>query len=545
MACTVPSSYTGESVRGTIYRLYGQRPNVPLSILHATVPPVTASLLQQRADVFDAILDCIHDELYTSNSAIDRDVATCSSVITDHWLLSVPESLRCDEKAVVNYLGMLVAIDFCHWAEVPCNGRRCATARVGEEVTGFGGFYAAVEPPSGDSGLMNRGTTATAAVAELFTEPSNTAPTELGAPPTVVTATATLLRGSAAMMYLLRRAVEVHHLPWFHPDFLQCFRGDTAAAMSALSVCFIGCREDGVTPLWMPCTRERVELLLSLADAFVSRRTSYYALLRECDGFIFAPDAAAAAKASCGFVPALVRFHPRYCDFVRVPVEGPGCLSVNAGEAASRVRILPVLKLSQLTALAIEQALTALWRYQAANSPSSASRISTAPPSTPADSWLADRAACVAHAGLESSTTGLHSSLSGVFVDSAKLSICCDYQIPKALRAAGLLLYDDYLACLVDRHVLLLPGSVEEVSIRVATLIAAERLLEFLNTPEQKQALLARGAGAAAAEVPGAAVQLPEKKSCNVMHLDYALWYVGRYMLPRKARHHLCRTIMY
>ncbi|CBZ26013.1 conserved hypothetical protein [Leishmania mexicana MHOM/GT/2001/U1103] len=545
MAHSVPSSYTGESVRSAICRLYGQRSDVPLTVLHATVPPVTASLVQQCSSVLDAILDCIHDQLYPKHSAVGENADTRSFAITNHWLLSVPESLRFDEAAVVNYLGMMVAIDFCHWAEVPCKAGRTTTASVGEEVTGFAGFYVAVDPPSGESALRNGGTTDSAAVAELFTELSSAVPKELGTLPTAPAAAPTVLRGSAAMMYLLRRAVEVYHVPWFRPDFLQRFRGDTAAAMSALRLCFLGCEQDGITPLWMPCTRERVELLLSLADAFVAHQTSYYELLRACGGFLFAPDAAAAATAPCGFVPSLVRLHPRYGDFACVPVEGTGCLGGNTGEAAPDVCIVPVLKLSQLTALAIEQALPELWRYQAASSASSKPLLSIPPPSAPANSWLTDRAARIARSGTESRTMEPESSLFGVFADGAKLSICCDYQIPKALRAAGLLVYDDHLAGIVDRHVLLLPGSAEEVSIRVATLIAAERLLQFLNTPPKQQSSLARELGATAAEEPGAPAQLPGKRLCSVIHLDYALWYVGRYMLPSEARHHLCRTIMY
>ncbi|GET93236.1 hypothetical protein, conserved [Leishmania tarentolae] len=545
MAHTMPSSYTGESVRGAICRLYGQRSDVPLTVMHATVPAITANLVQQRADVFDTIVDCIHDQLYPKKSVVGEQSNTCSSTITNHWLLSVPEVLRFDEAAVVNYLGMMVAIDFCHWAEVPFNDGETITANVGEEVTGFGGFYAAVDALSRESALANSDTAESAAITELFTEPLSAAPKELGTVSRAAAAAPTLLRGSAAMMYLLRRAVEVHHLPWFCPEFLQRFRGDTAAAMSALRVCFIGCEKDGVTPLWMPCTRERVELLLSLANTFIARGTSYYTLLRDCGGFLFAPDTETTPTALCGFVPALVRFHSRYSDFARVPEEGSECPGRNSGEAVSDVCIVPVLKLSQLTALAIEEALPALWRYHAVSSASSRPLISSVLPSAHASSWLADRAARIARSISELRTKKPESSFSGVFVDCAKLSICCDYQIPKALRAAGLLMYDDHLARIVDQHVLLLPGSAEEVSIRVAALIAAERLLQFLNTPLQQQLFLVRERGATVEEVAGAPAQLPGKRLLSVIHLDYALWYVGRYMLPSEARHHLCRTIMY
>ncbi|KAG5489307.1 hypothetical protein GH5_00175 [Leishmania sp. Ghana 2012 LV757] len=545
MAHTVPSCYMGESVRSTVHRLFGARSDAPLTVLHATVPPVAASLLQERANLLDTILDCIRDQLYPENSTIVANAATGSCAATNHWLRSVPESLRCDEAAVVNYLGMMVAIDFCHWAEVPRDADRRTTAKIGEKVTGFAGFYAAVEPPSGDAVLANASAPSSAPIAELFTESSRTAPNDVGSPPAATVATGALLRGSAAMMYLLRRAVEVHQLPWFDPEFLQRFRGDTEAAMGALRVCFLGCEKDGVTPLWMPCSRERVELLLSLADAFVARRTSYYALLRECGGFIFVPHTAMNATAPCGLVPALVRFHPRYRDFVRVPAEALGCMGVNAGEDAGGVCVVPVLKLDQLTALAFEQALPELWRSQATSSASSKPQVCTAPPSAPPDSWLTDQAALIVSYSAAFRTAEQQRALSGVFADRAKLSICCDYQIPKTLRAAGLLVYDDHLARMVDEHVLLLPGSAEEVSIRVAALIAAERLLEFLNTPLQQRSLLPRGDRAAGAESPEAPKRLPANRPCDAIHLDFALWHVGRYMLPSEARHHLCRTIMY
>ncbi|KAG5490039.1 hypothetical protein JKF63_00158 [Porcisia hertigi] len=545
MVHAVPSSYTGESVRSTIQRLYGQCSDVPVTILHATVPPVAPCLYQQRSDVLNSIFHSIQEQLYTKDPKIVENVPRRSSAITDHWLLSVPESLRYEEAAVVNYLGMMVAIDFCHWAEVPRSAGECVTASVGEEVTNFAGFYAVVEPFSRDSASVKGGATVSASVPGVFVEPSSTALKEQNTLPKSPDAPVTLLRGSAAMMYLLHRAVEVHHIPWYDPNFLQRFHGDTEAAMSALRVCFLGCEEDGITPLWMPCTRERVELLLSLADAFNVRQTSYHALLRECGGFMFAPEGAGVSTTSRGFVPALVHLHPRYCDFAYVPGDSSHCFGANSGETAPSVSAVPVLKLSQLTALAIEQALPDLWRYQGAIEASAKSTVSGVSPSERKDSWLTERAARFTHSDARTRLTDSCSPVSGVFSDHTKLSICCDYQIPKTLRAAGLLLYDDHLARVVDRHVLLSPGSAEEVSIRVATLVAADRLLEFINAASQRPSLFQRGAGATASGVPGAPVQLPVIRSCNVNHLDYALWYVGRSMFPGEARHHLCRTIMY
>lgn len=506
-----PPSYAGESVREAVDRLYGHQPDAPVRVLHATVPVVSASSFERglpTTHVMEALLDCIREQLHPAAASVADPSASppTDAAITDHWLLSVPESLRHDEAAVVNYLGMLAAIDFCHWAEVPgANSSDTKPAGVGEEVTAFAGFYAAVVPPqsatpaSGDVQSV-----------EHFTEqqsPSATAPV--------------LLRGSAAMMYLLRRAVEVHNVAWHDPHFLACFDGDVAAATDALRVCFLGCAQDGATPLWMPCTRERVELLLSLAAVLLQRRTSFYALLGACGGFMFASQGFAGVV---GFVPSLVGLHPRYRDFASVPA--------GASDVAQSV---PVLKLSQLTALAIEQALPALWRHRAARSdPANTAAASPAPPA--AQTWLQEQAARVvlgAAQGCPAPASPPSRSV-GVFADRALLSICCDYQIPKTLRAAGLLIYDDHLSSAVDRHVLLAPGSAEETSIRVATLVAADRLLAFLNAPLQRLLLLRDGAAASTAA-----------PVCDVNHLDYALWYVGRYMVTSEARHHLCRTIMY
>ncbi|KAK7199880.1 hypothetical protein NESM_000035900 [Novymonas esmeraldas] len=520
MACSAASSYGGGSVRGAIRRLYGGRPAEPLTILHATVPPVTSRLLHDGAHVLNAVLDCLRDQQLSTSS--EQSAATATP--TSHWLLSVPAPLRQDEAAVVNYLGMMVAIDFCHWAEVG----GAVPARPGDAVTGFAGFYAVVEeePAGGPSEPHHGG--APSGTTERLTEPPSQAPAVSDG---CATPTKPLLRGSAAMMYLLRRAVEVHGVAWYDPHYLQRWGNDAAAATEALRVCFLGCAADGVTPLWMPCTRERVELLLSLADALVERHTSFHAILRECGGCVFASTAAAAGHVG-GLVPALIRLHPRYSDFAQVPV----CRSGGAVEGLVESCTVPVLKLAQLTALALEQALPALWSCRAACSASSEPRPSAPAPSAP-DSWLERRRAAHAaraHTAKSGATATSPLPSVGLFADIDELSVCCDYQIPRTLRAAGLLVYDDHLAWAVDHHILLAPGSAEETSIRVATLVAADRLMGHLNA-------------APTGSADGAACAAPDGQApfCAVHHLDYALWYVGRYMVSSDARHHLCRTVMY
>ncbi|KPI88279.1 hypothetical protein ABL78_2641 [Leptomonas seymouri] len=527
--------YSGESVRHSIRRLYGVRADAPVKLPHATVPPLTTELVREHAEVFDTILKVVQEQ--THREQRDGVKTSSNTTITGSWLLSVPPSLLHSEEEVVNYLGMLVAIDFCHWAEVrPASVAAAAgrsveieeggiVAAPGEGVTGFAGFYTVVpeEAHAATSAVQNAGASSSAAgshaTKELFAEPKDKAEGQSGSGNAAAAQDVTLLRGSAAMMFLLRRSVEVHCLPWYDIGYLNGFHGDAEAALKAMQVCFMGCEKDGVTPLWMPCTRTRVQLLLSLADAFARQRTSFYQLLRECAGYVFRPpaDTAAVRAGVRGFVPSLVRFHPRYHDFAAASRSEASSSSGPAdGNDAAYV---PILKLSQLTAVALEQSLPELWRHRCFTTASVVT-----PPSVSLSSWLVERAAVA----VQCHNTGL-------FADRAELSVCCDYQIPKTLRAAGLLIYGAHLAQLVDNHILLQPGAAEEASIRIATLIAADRLLEFLNA---QQGLTLPSQNAA----PMTEVTCDR---CSVSHMDYALWYIGRYMVPSKARHHLCRTIMY
>ena len=57
-----------------------------------------------------------------------------------------------------------------------------------------------------------------------------------------------------------------------------------------------------------------------------------------------------------------------------------------------------------------------------------------------------------------------------------------DYQVPKVLRAAGILRYSPELAAKVDGAVLLPEGGPEETAIRAASIVAARRVSEALGT---------------------------------------------------------------
>ena len=60
--------------------------------------------------------------------------------------------------------------------------------------------------------------------------------------------------------------------------------------------------------------------------------------------------------------------------------------------------------------------------------------------------------------------------------DPEDIPIAADYRLPQFLRASGILNYTDTLAAKVDGKELLLAGSEEEIEIRIATVVASERL---------------------------------------------------------------------
>jgi hypothetical protein len=91
-----------------------------------------------------------------------------------------------------------------------------------------------------------------------------------------------------------------------------------------------------------------------------------------------------------------------------------------------------------------------------------------------------------------------------------------DYQLPRALRAAGALVYDEQLAEFVDGQRLLAPGSVDEIEIRLATDQVVRSLLTLINQQ---------------VEVP-----------VSMVEVDFALWVAGR---KAGGEHHLTYTTNY
>lgn len=66
-------------------------------------------------------------------------------------------------------------------------------------------------------------------------------------------------------------------------------------------------------------------------------------------------------------------------------------------------------------------------------------------------------------------------------VDAQDLTICPDYQLPRVLRALGILKYSEELAWKVDNLSLIDAGSSEERAIRAATVVACEHWADLLG----------------------------------------------------------------
>ncbi len=62
-----------------------------------------------------------------------------------------------------------------------------------------------------------------------------------------------------------------------------------------------------------------------------------------------------------------------------------------------------------------------------------------------------------------------------------KLTTFADYRVPQILRHKGALEYAPYLGSIVDRYQEIQQNSFDEISIRAATVVAVEKLVEFLN----------------------------------------------------------------
>lgn len=106
----------------------------------------------------------------------------------------------------------------------------------------------------------------------------------------------------------------------------------------------------------------------------------------------------------------------------------------------------------------------------------------------------------------------------GAFKDIHLLTACADYKLPQVLRVLGVIQYSDELARRIDSLDYLKPGSPEEVEIRSATVVAVEKIREFL-----------------------------EKRGIFVtsLEIDHHLWELGQKDEFRRYPYHRCRTVFY
>ncbi|MBN2142684.1 hypothetical protein JW711_05125 [Candidatus Woesearchaeota archaeon] len=105
------------------------------------------------------------------------------------------------------------------------------------------------------------------------------------------------------------------------------------------------------------------------------------------------------------------------------------------------------------------------------------------------------------------------------FSDVDLLTVFADYEVPKGLRAEGIISYSSSLAEKVDSAVPIEEGSREELEIRASTVHAAYRLAQAINA------------------LRGPADQV------NALHIDYRIFMAGK--TNKDAKHHLTKTIRY
>lgn len=108
------------------------------------------------------------------------------------------------------------------------------------------------------------------------------------------------------------------------------------------------------------------------------------------------------------------------------------------------------------------------------------------------------------------------------FEDAHHLTLCADYQIPRTLRALGVLRYSDALAAKVDAMQPLEVGGSEEGEIRCATVQCGRLILEEFHRRKEEVGFM------------------------TVSSLDYLLWSAARVGRVQGLRpHHVAVTIMY
>lgn len=294
------------------------------------------------------------------------------------------------------------------------------------------------------------------------------------------------IRGSGAMIELLRRAVDQHGIDWYRPERMASLSADDERIM------FTGCENNSESPRILGHARARGRILREIGASFldgpkgtdVPTYHSFFDMLLLSRRRLFSQSPPMSSSATwtttcptshtavngggLGFVERLVAFHGRYQDkyVLGEPDAAP---------------VIWALKLAQLTGMALLSA-------------------------DPCRDLPADHPA--RHAAQ--------------FLDSSDASVAPDYQLPRGLWAAGLLRYSPALESLIRQRRHVAPGSTEERDLRAGTMLASEELLRLSK------------------ERYG-----PDVNSAT---LDHVLWHLGRDMTPDMAAgypHHLTITLMY
>lgn len=104
-----------------------------------------------------------------------------------------------------------------------------------------------------------------------------------------------------------------------------------------------------------------------------------------------------------------------------------------------------------------------------------------------------------------------------------QLTVFADYMLPRVLRGVGVLRYREDLARAVDTETRIPEGDPEEVEIRLATLVATERIVAGIRVGH-----------------PG----LPPRPDVDAVRLDHHLWRQG-FARPGLAPFHRTRTTSY
>lgn len=371
-------------------------------------------------------------------------------------------------------------------------------------------------------------------------------------------------------------------------------------------------------PLLFPATAARLKILTEVAEFFQRTGKDFYDLVVESGRRLIGTPGAASQKETVpelnstglpfqalpGLLPALCRHIPRFLDCA--PFSRPEVAMPSSSSSPSSSRCSPSSSSSPASSPAKkgasaaegESSLQEQQQQQAAVSSSPARRqpkFTVAPRIDPTKekSFLKtngspfrtrSEAAAAAEASSSSqsdqitvlflklaqlfctslrSCRGLFASKdlkwlrdNEPFIDEAQhLTICSDYQIPNALRFAGILCYSPELTEDITARRLLPSQSLKEAEIRLSSVLAGTAIREqflkrcddIVTSIKQSKGSKSKGSQEQRFADFRAAFFLRAKERFTTAVLDYVLWMFGRRLTSAKLGqpHHLCPGIMY